>query len=133
MEALDVPRDMRASKKRGKRIGLVGLLILAVGIGLAIGWIDTRPNWDDTGVTVALIFGASLLFGLGIPERPWMWALAIGVWIPAYNIVQSRNFESLVALAPAFLGSYLGHLIPRAFRTENKSRQTTEDNPEKRI
>jgi hypothetical protein len=109
-----------------KRIGFVGLLILAVSVGLLIGRVDTRPNWDDTGITVALIFGATLLFGLAIPERPWMWAIAVGIWVPMFNIVQSRNLESLVALVPAFVGSYVGYGVRRAFKAGNASRPETE-------
>lgn len=106
-------------------------MILAVGIGLVIGWVDTRPNWDDTGITVALIFGTTLLFGLAIRERPWMWALAISIWVPMFNVAQSRNFESLVAIVPAFLGSYLGYIVRRAIRAGHGSRVMMENDPEK--
>jgi hypothetical protein len=123
--------DSGAGKMTRKQIRFVGFLILAVGIGLVIGWIDTRPNWDDTGITVALILGSALLFGFGIPEHPWMWALAIGIWIPMFNIVQSRNFESLIAIVPAFLGSYLGYIVRRAIRAGNGSRVKMEKDPEK--
>jgi hypothetical protein len=50
------------------RTGLV--TVLAVLTGIAIAWIDTRPGWDDTGVTVGLVFLFSALWGALAPKRP---------------------------------------------------------------
>jgi hypothetical protein len=37
------------------------LLPLALGFGLLIAYVDSRPNWDDTGVTaLALLAGSGL-------------------------------------------------------------------------
>ncbi len=36
------------------------LLFIAVLIGMTIGWVDSRPNWDDTGVTVGAYAGKSI-------------------------------------------------------------------------
>jgi len=30
--------------------------ILAIGGGAVVAWIDTRPGWDDTGITAGLLF-----------------------------------------------------------------------------
>jgi len=46
--------------------------LLALGLGCAIAWMDTRPGWDDTGITAGVIGIASGLAAfLGLP-----WALA---------------------------------------------------------
>jgi uncharacterized ion transporter superfamily protein YfcC len=42
--------------------------------------------------------------------------LAIGLWIPLVGIVSSQNYESLVALAVAFLGAYSGALLAKVAR-----------------
>jgi hypothetical protein len=80
----------------------------AIAIGVLIGWIDSRPNWDDTGITVALIFGASAFFGFINPKHPWIWALLIGICIPMWNISLSNNYESFIAVVVAFIGAYVG-------------------------
>jgi hypothetical protein len=88
--------------------------ILAVGIGLLIAWIDTRPTWDDTGITVAAIFGSTLLLGAALPGRAWLWALAVGIWIPLFNIVLNSNYGAVASLVVAFAGSYAGAFLRRA-------------------
>ncbi|HET6327891.1 MAG TPA: hypothetical protein VFG04_24625 [Planctomycetaceae bacterium] len=84
------------------------LLPLAVCFGLLIAYVDSRPNWDDTGITaLAIVFICGVLGAIG-PERPWLWTLAVGAWIPIYEIPSSRNFGSLLALVMAFVGAYAG-------------------------
>jgi hypothetical protein len=72
------------------------LLIAAILVGLLIGWIDTSPRWDDTGITVGLIFLVSAVFGAVMPSRAWVWGLAVGSGIPVWNIVLHGNFAALV-------------------------------------
>jgi hypothetical protein len=84
------------------------LLVLAVGFGLLIAYVDSRPNWDDTGlIALATVAGCALLSSAE-PRYAWLWALAVGVWIPAFGIIQSHNYGSLLALAFAFAGAYSG-------------------------
>jgi hypothetical protein len=93
------------------------LLPAAVALGLLIAYVDSRPNWDDTGVIAAAVFAVSGLWGVLGPERPWLWALAVGGWIPVFAIVARGEFASLLALAFAFAGAYAGMGVRRAFRT----------------
>jgi hypothetical protein len=91
------------------------LLPVAVCLGLLIAYVDSRPNWDDTGITaLALLLSCGVLGALG-PDRPWLWALGVGAWIPAYGIASSRNFGSLLALVFAFVGAYAGMGARKAF------------------
>ena len=32
------------------------LLMGAATLGMAIAWVDSRPNWDDTGITAGTLF-----------------------------------------------------------------------------
>jgi hypothetical protein len=89
------------------------LLPLALAFGLVIAYVDSRPNWDDTGITAAAVFVTCGLFGLLAPTRPWLWALAIGLWIPLYEIATTRNYGSLLALVIAFVGAYAGMAVRR--------------------
>jgi hypothetical protein len=78
-------------------------------MGLFFAYIDSRPNWDDTGVLVGLIFLTSAIFGSLGPRRPWLWALAIGVWMPLQELLTThRPPASAVAIIVALAGAYLG-------------------------
>jgi hypothetical protein len=96
----------RINAMRSKR----GLLLLSVAllVGLGIGLVDTRPHWDDTGITVGALLAATGAFGLIHPRNAWLWALAVGIWIPVLNIAQTHNAGSILALAFAFAGAYAG-------------------------
>ena len=96
------------------------LLLVPFGllIGLGLGLLDSSPHWDDTGITALVLLGACGLIGVLDPKRPWLWALAVGCWVPLLNIVRNGNGEAVIALAFAFGGAYLGALAGRALRGE---------------
>jgi hypothetical protein len=83
-------------------------LALALAVGLGIGLVDTSPHWDDTCITAMAMVCASGLLGILHPRWPWVWALAIGVWIPLLNILQTHNASTIVVLIFPFVGAYLG-------------------------
>jgi hypothetical protein len=98
------------------------LLIAAVIIGLAIAWVDSRPHWDDSGITAGCLLLSAGLLGLIGPRRPWLWALGIGVWVPGYIILRQVASHSitlgsasyLVILAFPMAGAYAGMAVRRA-------------------
>jgi hypothetical protein len=83
------------------------LLCVAVCFGAAITWIDTRPTWDDTGITAAMILVATATLGFAGPSRAWVFALAVSLWIPIFGLLHG-NHATLIALAVGFLGAYAG-------------------------
>lgn len=90
------------------------VLLAGVAIGVVLGYIDSRPSWDDTGITAVAIIASSVALGFLAPQRPWATALAIGVWIPLFGILARANYGSLLALAFAFAGVYAGMLLRRS-------------------
>ncbi len=89
------------------------VIALALVAGCAIGWIDSRPTWDDTGVTVgAIVLGAGLL-ALVRPRAWWAVALAIGLPVPAFDLVLRGGLASAVALVFAFAAAAAGMLLGR--------------------
>jgi hypothetical protein len=87
------------------------LAIFAVASGLFIAFVDSRPNWDDTGVTVFALLVVSGLLGMLAPKRPWVWAFLVGIWLPLYYLVTALNFSVLITLLFPFLGAYAGMLV----------------------
>jgi hypothetical protein len=78
--------------------------------------VDSRPGWDDTGITAGLLFIVSATFGALAPQRPWVWALCVGGWVPLFGILAQSSYGSLMALAFSFAGAYLGMWLRRAVR-----------------
>ena len=92
------------------------LLLAAVLLGLLVTYVDTRPTWDDTGITVfALVIGSGII-GLLAERRPWLFALAVGVWLPAWYILTTHNLSMVIVLIFPFVGVYLGWALHFGFR-----------------
>ena len=92
------------------------MLIFALCLGGCITYIDSRPTWDDTGVTAAALFLSAAVFGFASPRWAWAWGLALGLWIPLLGIPRAGNYGSLLALLFAFAGAYGGFLLRKAAR-----------------
>lgn len=90
------------------------LFVVAMGVGLAIAYVDSRPTWDDTGITAGTVLIAAGILGALGPERPWLWALCVGGWIPLFGILHGWNGTSLLAVGIALVGAYGGMLVRRA-------------------
>lgn len=105
----------RFAAERYRRLEWV-MLAPAVITGLAIAWIDSRPHWDDAGITAGLLLLGSGLLGLGMTRRAWMIALAVGAWIPLYLMVDAvmahavtmRTLSYLIILVFPMAGAYAG-------------------------
>jgi hypothetical protein len=92
------------------------LLLSAVAAGLAIAYMDSRPHFDDAGITAGLMLISACLLGLIAPQRPWLWALAVGIWIPAQAMArhpEPKALLMLVVLAFPFAGAYAGMAMRR--------------------
>jgi hypothetical protein len=84
------------------------ILIFALVSGLIIAWIDTRPHWDDTGVTIGLLLLTSTICGAWSRSLSWLWGLIIGGIVFTANAAMSGNYESIVAVIVAIVGAYIG-------------------------
>ncbi len=89
------------------------VLLTSTMFGLAFVYLDSRPTWDDTGVLAFGILVATAMLGLTGVGCPWLVAITVGSWIPAYNIAVTLDYASLLALAIAFFGAYSGAALRR--------------------
>jgi len=95
----------------GRRDG--PLAVGAAAIGLAIGYVDSQPTWNDTGITAALLLLTSAMATGLSGRRPWLWAVLVGVWVPLLEIGGRAGAASLAALFVAALGAIGGLALVR--------------------
>jgi len=84
---------------------------MALALGGFVTYVDSRPTWDDTGITAGALFVISAVFGYLGPSRPWVWALAQGIWIPLLSLVRGPNGWAILSLVVTFVGAYGGRAI----------------------
>lgn len=92
------------------------LFASAAVVGMIIAYIDAQPGWDDAGVIAFSMFVVAGVFGMMAPHRPWLWALAIGIWIPLHAIARHPSLGSaamLVVMAFPFAAAYAGMMVRR--------------------
>jgi hypothetical protein len=92
------------------------LFVLAAVVGLTIAYVDSRPGWGQTAVTAFSLLLSAAVIGFIGSGRPWLWALAIGGWIPLHSLARAPSPDSLamlLALAFPFAGAYAGLLARR--------------------
>jgi hypothetical protein len=99
------------------------LLSAAVAFGICVAYVDSRPTWDDTGITAFSMLIVAGFLGFFGPQRPWLWALGVGAFIPLHAIIANPSPGSvamlvvlLFPLAGAYGGMGLRHLIDRPAR-----------------
>jgi len=91
-------------------------LMIAVLAGLFSAYVDSLPTWDDTGVLAGgLLLISGLLTLLG-HRKPWLIALAVGVWIPLHDIYLSHDFRLLLVLLFPLVGAYGGWAVRLGIR-----------------
>jgi hypothetical protein len=96
------------------RTGL--LAIIAAALGIAIALVDARPTWDDTGITAGVVLITAFIVSALAGRRPWLWALLVGVWVPAITIANGGDPAAVLALGFAVVGAYAGHAVSRLWR-----------------
>lgn len=92
------------------------LITVALAAGCAIAWVDSRPNWDDAGISAGMVFVVTALLSAVMPARAAFFALAVGAWIPALAIAREGAGANLLALAIAFAGAFVGAYFGRQRR-----------------
>lgn len=95
--------------KSNKKFGI--FLVISITLGILIAWVDSRPNWDDTGITAMAILATTGIISYINPSKPLLWALTISAWIPFWGIINTQNYSSLLAIVFGLIGAYAGVFI----------------------
>ncbi len=90
----------------------VALAISLIG-GIAIGWMDSRPGFDDTGITVFSLLLASGIAAAVAGRAPWLFAISTGVWVGVFELSGLTGGGPLAALAFSAVGATVGWLVGR--------------------
>ena len=94
----------------------ITLVVLAFGaiIGAVIGYVDSRPTWDDTGITAVAIFLSAAILAALRPRFVWLVGFIVGIPVLAFNVAVRGGFGSAGALAIGIVGAGFGRLVGRA-------------------
>jgi len=93
-------------------------VLLALGLlaGLLLAYVDSLPKWDDTGILVGMLLLTSGLLALLGYRRPWLLALAVGLWIPLHDVFVLHDARIFLVLLIPFVGAYAGWAVHLALR-----------------
>jgi hypothetical protein len=83
----------------------IGLLV-----GLGIGYVDSRPTWDDAGITAGVLFLAAAVLAAARPRLFWLNGLAVGLPVFAINALLHSNYSSAIAVGFSLVGSAVGYV-----------------------
>lgn len=114
--------DASADDMTGRGRLELPLAVASLATGLVVAWIDSRPSWDDTGVTVGLLLIGSTVAAFVGGRRPWLWALLVGAPLPAVEIVTEGTLAPLIALSFAAVGAAIGWGLRRAIQPARDDR-----------
>ncbi len=91
------------------------LLIIAALIGISIAYVDSRPTWDDAGITAFALLLSAAIIGFFVQRRPWLYGIAVGVFLPIVGIFRNHDFWMLTVLVIPLAGVYAGRASRRLF------------------
>jgi hypothetical protein len=92
------------------------LLAAALAVGLLLTYVDSLPTWDETGITAFALLLSAGVIGLFVRRRPWLFGLAIGLWIPLRGVLLAHDFRFLIVLLFPLAGVYAGWALGRQAR-----------------
>lgn len=100
------------------------LIAPAIGflVGLGIGYVDSRPTWDDSGITAGAAFLAATALAAARPSVFWLTGLAVGLPVLAMNVLLHSNYGSALAVGVSLVGSVVGYVGGRVLGLSDAGR-----------
>ena len=98
----------------------VAVSILAIAVGLAIGYLDSRATRHDPRMTGIALAAASFVFSAAAPRVAWLIGLAVGAPVVVFTYLLQGGYDSLTALGYSAIGAAVGYGIGRALLGEGR-------------
>ena len=92
----------------------LGVVLLALVVGVAIAYVDSRATWDDAGVTAAALFITSAVLAAVSPRAAWVIGIVVGLPVLAFNIALHGNFGASMGIIVSLVGAGVGYFIGKA-------------------
>lgn len=92
----------------------LGVVLLALIIGVAIAYVDSRATWDDAGITAGALFITSAVLAVLSPRAAWLIGVVVGLPVLAFNIVLHGNFGAVMGIVVSLVGAGVGRLVGKA-------------------
>lgn len=89
-------------------------ILVALAVGVAIGYVDSQPGWDDTGITAGSVLLSAAILAAVRPRVAWAVGLAVGTPVLLFNVALRDSPGSAVAIGIGLVGAGVGYLIGRA-------------------
>lgn len=102
----------------------LGVVLLALVIGVAIAYVDSRATWDDAGITAGALFITSAVLAAVSPRAAWLIGIIVGLPVLAFNIVLHGNVGAIMGIVVSLLGAGVGYFIGRAIGRREMSSST---------
>lgn len=87
------------------RIRSVVVCVIGFLAGLGIGYMDSRPTWDDTGVTVGAVALAAAVLGAAEPRLFWLAGVAVGMPVLGMSVYAGAGYAAAVAVLVAVVAA----------------------------
>jgi hypothetical protein len=88
--------------------------VIGLILGTGIGYVDSRPTWDDTGITVGAVFVSAAMLATIWPRSGWLAGLAVGLPVLAFDVALHGNYGAAAAVVLALAGAGAGILVSKA-------------------
>ncbi|HUR82043.1 MAG TPA: hypothetical protein VM733_14860 [Thermoanaerobaculia bacterium] len=95
------------------------LIAIAAAAGSVIGYVDSRPGWDDTGITAGTLLLTACVLATLRPRAAALIGLAAGLPVVLFNVIVHGGFGSLLAIAFSMAGAAVGYGLNRLFGGEH--------------
>jgi hypothetical protein len=106
-------RDSLGARREAKTvIAKRARIAPAIGfvLGLGIGYVDSRPTWDDAGITAGAVFHTAAVLAAARPSVFWLTGLSVGLPVLAMNVLLHSNYGSAIAVGVSLVGSLVGYV-----------------------
>jgi hypothetical protein len=99
----------------------LAVILIAIAIGCVLGYVDSRPGWDDTGVTAGAVLISAAALALARPRAAAPVGVLVGLPVVLFDTILHGGYGSLLAFAFSMAGAALGYGVGRVHGRQQAS------------